>query len=150
MSKGRLLLRRVKIALVLRGFFLLALFAGLPSVPAISAKAGGTAPAEDKKDQPTPKIYSIGGAVTPPIPINKGEPPVTGEARPVQREGTVLLSIVITADGTVNKVKVLNGSDKAFAETAVHAAETWKFKPATKSGKPVWCRVDVMMNFKKK
>jgi TonB family protein len=133
------------------GLFLLLLFAGVANVHWVRAAGGSGTPASESKDDPSgPKIYKIGGDGTPPIPIDKSDPAVNGRVKHAKRKGIVLLSIVITAEGSVNSVEVLNGSDKPFAEKMVETAKKWKFKPATKSGVPVWCKVMMQVQVTKK
>jgi protein TonB len=62
--------------------------------------------------------------------------------------GVVILTIVIAADGTVSNLKVQKGLGKGLTESAVNAVQTWEFKPATKAGKPVACRVRAKISFK--
>jgi TonB family protein len=95
-----------------------------------------------------PKGGKEEGAVTPPMPIYKPEPPYSKEARDAKLEGTVRLSVTVTADGTVSDVKVTQPLGKGLDESAVNTVKTWKFLPATQAGKPVaWTGV-VEVSFK--
>jgi TonB family protein len=51
--------------------------------------------------------------------------------------GTVILSAVIRADGTVGDVRVLRGVDDRLDRLACQAVAAWKFQPAMKNGTPV-------------
>ena len=93
-------------------------------------------------------VYAVGNGVSSPDPIYKPEPPYTKEAKAAKLEGTVVLSIVVGADGTVTDAKIVQGFDKGLTENAVDTVKTWKFKPAMKDGKPVACRVSVEVSFK--
>jgi TonB family protein len=93
-------------------------------------------------------VYTVGNGVSAPVPIYKTEPPYTKEAKAAKLEGTVVLQIIVGSDGSVNSVKVVKEIDKGLTENAVNTVKTWKFKPATKDGKPVPCKVSVEVNFK--
>jgi protein TonB len=64
-----------------------------------------------------------------------------------QKEGKVVLWIVVQADGTVGDVKVKHSLDKAVDEKAIEAVKQWRFEPARKNGHPVAARMAVNMNF---
>ena len=51
--------------------------------------------------------------------------------------GTVTLQAVIAADGTVEKVQVLQGVDDRLDHYACEALRHWQFFPATRNGNPV-------------
>src|SRR5262249_17092585 len=63
-------------------------------------------------------------------------PPYPQEARADGRTGVVVLEIVILADGSVDRVKVVRG-DEPFASAAVDAVKTWKYEPARFKGQPI-------------
>ena len=90
----------------------------------------------------------MGDGVSAPIPIYKPEPSYTKEARAAKLQGTVVLWIIVGADGAVTDAKVVEPFDKGLDENAVQAVKTWKFKPAVKAGKPVMCREMVEISFK--
>jgi len=93
-------------------------------------------------------VYSVGDGVSAPIPTYKPEPPYTKEAKAAKLQGTVVLSIVIGVDGAVTDAKVVQGFDKGLTQNAVDTVKIWKFKPATKDGKPVACKVSVEISFR--
>jgi periplasmic protein TonB len=57
-------------------------------------------------------------------------------ARTDGRTGVVVLEIVILADGSVDRVRVVRG-DEPFASAAVEAVKTWKYEPARFKGQPI-------------
>lgn len=61
--------------------------------------------------------------------------------------GTVLLSIIVTAEGTVRDPQVTHSLDKDLDKNAVECVKKWKFEPATKDGKPVATHVAVEVSF---
>src|SRR5258708_9732498 len=51
-------------------------------------------------------------------------------------QGTVLLSIIVTAEGTVRAAQVTHSLDKDLDTNAVACVKKWKFDPSTSDGKP--------------
>lgn len=51
-------------------------------------------------------------------------------------DALVVLAITVNVDGSVRTVRALEGAEP-FASAAVRAAETWRFEPATRNGRPV-------------
>ncbi len=86
--------------------------------------------------------------VTKPVPIYKPEVPFTQEALDAKLEGTITLQITIATDGTVSDAEVISPLGKGLDEQAVETLKTWKFKPATKNGKPVEYKLDVEISFR--
>jgi TonB family protein len=62
-------------------------------------------------------------------------------------QGTVLLSLIVTAEGTVRDPQVTRPLDKDLDKNAVECVKKWKFEPATKEGKPVATHVAVEVSF---
>jgi TonB family protein len=119
-------------------------FSSTPNVPPIrpgQGEGGGTGGG----------IFSVGGGVSAPIPIYKPEPAYSEEARKAKYEGTVVLRIVVDAQGNVNRdVRVVKPLGLGLDEKAVQAVQTWKFKPAIRNGVPVPVRVVVEVTFRLK
>lgn len=85
--------------------------------------------------------------VVAPVPLEKPDPKYTPEAKAGKVQGIVKLSIVIEPDGTVGDVKVIQSLEKSLDQSAVDTVKTWKFKPATKDGKPVAVKSDIEIMF---
>jgi len=92
--------------------------------------------------------YSVGGNVTAPIPIYKPEPAYSEEARKAKYQGTVVLWIIVDAQGNVTDNRVVKPLGLGLDEKALEAVKTWKFKPATRNGVPVPVRVMVEVSFR--
>jgi TonB family protein len=65
------------------------------------------------------------------------DPDYSEEARKAKLSGTVVLSLVISAEGVPKDIKVVGPLGDGLDEKAVETIKTWKFQPATKDGKPV-------------
>jgi len=92
--------------------------------------------------------YSIGNGVTEPIPIYSPEPAYSEEARKAKFGGTVLLWIVVDAQGVVQRVQIAKHLGLGLDEEAVKTVGTWKFKPALRQGVPVPVQVEVEVSFR--
>jgi TonB family protein len=92
--------------------------------------------------------YHVGGGVSRPKEIYRVEPEFSDEARKNKLQGTVLLQVVIGADGRIHDVSVLRSLGMGLDELAVEAARKWRFEPGTKDGKPVAVVVPMEINFR--
>ncbi len=93
-------------------------------------------------------VYSVGGNVSAPIPIYKPEPPYSEQARKAKYQGTVVLWIVVDAQGNVTDAQVVKPLGMGLDENAVNTVKTWKFKPAMRNGVPVPVKVMVEVSFR--
>jgi TonB family protein len=106
--------------------------------------------AQDQPDQDQIcEVRKVGDCgVTTPKPLYHPDPEYTDRARKKKINGVVLLSIVVTPEGTVRDAKVTTSLDKELDSQALKAVGTWKFQPATKDGKPVPVRIAVETDFR--
>lgn len=94
-----------------------------------------------KSDTETP------GCVVAPKPIHQPDPHYTKAARKAKIEGTTVIWIVVGPDGLVQKAKIQKSLDLGLDEEALKTVKKWKFKPATRDGKPVPVAISVEINF---
>jgi TonB family protein len=111
-----------------------------------SGKGGGLGPGEG--GGVGGGTYSVGGNVSAPIAIYKPEPAYSEEARKAKYQGTVVLWIVVDAQGNVSDVRVVKPLGLGLDEKAVETVRTWKFKPAMRNGTPVPVHVSVEVSFR--
>lgn len=98
-------------------------------------------------------VPSVGGVQTKgPVPISMPVPPYTPQAKKDKVQGAVVAAVDVDTSGTVAGVKLTavglsrnlrDGLDQSVVDTV----RTWKFKPATKKGKPVPVTVRLQVNF---
>lgn len=93
-------------------------------------------------------IEKIGGSVTAPRPIHDPDPPYSDEARAQHFSGTVLLSMVVTAQGDVGDIVIVRPAGLGLDDQAVETVSTWKFKPAMRNGIPVAVRMLAEVTFR--
>lgn len=88
-----------------------------------------------------------GAAMTNPRVIYNPEPNFSEEARKTQTQGTVLLILVVGADGHTYDIHVQNSLGMGLDEKAIEAVRMWRFQPATANGRPVARQIAVEVNF---
>jgi TonB family protein len=73
------------------------------------------------------------------IPKSYSQPVYPEAARKGKMTGTVILQVIIRADGTLSKPQVLREEVQGygFAESAMEAVQSWRYEPATLKGEPV-------------
>ena len=119
------------------------LVAGYSAVRAFPLQAAGSSQGErhvyNSKDP---------GVELPKI-VTEVKPRYTQEAMDAHIEGIVQLALVIEADGTVGDVQITQSLDPTFGldDQAVAAAWQWRFRPATKDGKPVAVSIALQLSF---
>jgi TonB family protein len=95
-------------------------------------------------------VYRVSGNVTAPRPILSRSPAYSEEARHAKLVGTVILRTIIGVDGIPRDVEVVRALGQGLDEKAVAAVRGWRFKPATKDGKPVPVQINIEVTFKLK
>lgn len=93
-------------------------------------------------------IYRVGdhGLILP-VPIYKPEPEYSDDARRARLSGEVLVQLVIDENGRTRDFKIVRSLGLGLDEEAIKAVSTWRFKPATKNGKPVAILGEVYVGF---
>ena len=76
-----------------------------------------------------------------PVPLGRCTGTYTDEARAAGTEGTVVLDLVVGADGATSDVKVVQGLDHGLTEAAVAAARACRFRPGERAGQKVPVRI---------
>jgi protein TonB len=73
----------------------------------------------------------------PALPIYKFEPEYSEQARKARIQGTVVIEGVIDEKGATRALRVLDGLGFGLDEQAIDAVKQWRFRPATRDGKPL-------------
>jgi protein TonB len=92
--------------------------------------------------------YQVGGGVSAPHLIFDPEPQYSEEARRAKFQGSVVLSVVVGADGCPQNVQVRRSLGMGLDEKAIETVRTWRFAPAMKDGLPVSVQVSIEVNFR--
>lgn len=92
--------------------------------------------------------YSIGGGVSRPVLVRKVDPEYSEEARKAKFQGTVVLALVVDAQGRPKDVRVVRPLGMGLDEKAIEAVMKWIFRPGLKDGQPVAVRAQAEVNFR--
>jgi len=85
-------------------------------------------------------VYRVGGGVLPPKVLYDPDPDYSDAARRAKYQGTVVLWVVVGADG--------RSLGMGLDEKAVEAVRRWKFDPAKKDGQAVAVQISIEVNFR--
>jgi len=91
----------------------------------------------------TTTIYSAADAdVQPPVMLYPSLPPTVFVARNADVTVINRMELVVSADGTVERVRLVNGPTRMPDMMLLSGAKLWKFSPATRNGEAVRYRVE--------
>lgn len=82
-------------------------------------------------------VFRVGGGVSAPQVLYKVEPEYSEQARKAKYQGTVVLSLVVRTDGSVDNLRVVQSLGLGLDEKAMEAVRQWKFRPGLRNGAPV-------------
>jgi periplasmic protein TonB len=119
--------------------------AGAPA-PAPAQPRPADLPAPTAPIVTAPTLLSDPAAEAGPVRVTVDRSMLTPQARLATLEGVVVLAVLVRSDGSAGDVRVRTTSgDQALDAAAVRAAETWRFRPATRDGVPVeaWAIIPV-------
>ena len=92
--------------------------------------------------------YRVGGGVSAPKALYAPDPEYSEEARKAKYQGTVVLWLVVDANGRPQQIRIQRALGMGLDEKAVEAVKMWKFEPARKDGQPVPVMINVEVNFR--
>jgi len=92
--------------------------------------------------------YRVGGGVSAPKALYAPDPEYSEEARKAKYQGTVVLWMVVGADGRAQQVRVQRSLGMGLDEKAIEAVRQWKFEPAKLNGQAVPVQINVEVNFR--
>jgi len=98
----------------------------------------------------TEPIMHVGRDISAPHVVSKIDPAYSDEARKIHYSGTVLLSLVVTPDGSPSNIQVLMPLGAGLDEKAVDAVNRWRFQAGTRKsdGHPVPVLATIEVNFR--
>jgi TonB family protein len=92
--------------------------------------------------------YLVGKNVTAPKVTFAPDPNYVELARLSKYEGTTVLELTVTADGSTSDIDVTRPIGFGLDDQGVATVKTWRFKPATLKGQPVPVRIKVEVSFR--
>ena len=93
-------------------------------------------------------VYKIGGDVLAPKVIKKFEPQYTKRARHDKIQGAVLIDLIVGANGRPKNIRVERSLAPDLDKQAARSVSSWRFDPATRSGKPVSVQAKIEVHFR--
>jgi periplasmic protein TonB len=90
----------------------------------------------------------ITGPIVGPRVVYHPEPEFSEEARKAKLQGVVVLEIQVDAAGHARIIRVSQPLGLGLDEKAVEAVERWRFRPATRNGRPVPANATIYVNFR--
>ena len=106
--------------------------------------AGATGP----EPEPEAKSATVTSVDQRPAPLNFPQPQYTELARQNKVEGVVIVYVLVGADGSVKRARVVKGLPDGLTDQAIRAAYALRFKPAVKGGQPVAFWQSVYIEFR--
>ncbi|HEY9126236.1 MAG TPA: energy transducer TonB [Acidobacteriaceae bacterium] len=95
-------------------------------------------------------LRQVGNGVSEPKLVSYVEAEFSDEARRAKYEGTVVISLIVDAQGNPQNIRVARSLGMGLDEKAIEAVRQYKFKPAVdaSTGKPVPVPISVQVNFR--
>ncbi len=118
------------------------------SNPPATEKAEGGEPEGSEPKLKMVSAESICDEITAPVVVEKINPAYPPDARDERVMGMVIVETVITEEGVVDDIRVLESPDDRLSEAAVDAVRQWLFEPALCDGKPVGVYYNLTVNFR--
>jgi len=113
-----------------------------------SGTGGGLGPGEGGGTGGGAFRAGVNGVGTP-MCIYCPDPLYSDEARKAKYQGTVVLNVIVTADGRATDIHVAKGPGLGLEEKAIEAVRTWRFKPALgPNGRPVAVYIPIEVTFR--
>jgi TonB family protein len=84
-----------------------------------------------------------------PVPVSQVEPRYTSDAMRAKIQGSVMIGVVVGADGKVRDMRLETSLDPIYGldMEALRAAAGWTFRPAMKDGQPVASVAKIVLTF---
>ena len=105
-----------------------------------------SAPEEPRSSIDSPGVVNVSPSVMDRNLIVSRVPAYPEEARERRVEGDVIMRALISKDGTVERLQVMQG-DSRLRSAAEDAVYKWRYKPYTLNGQPVEVATTVTVNF---
>jgi periplasmic protein TonB len=94
----------------------------------------------------TPKRIRLGGQVEQAKLIFQPKPDYPPLAKMARIQGRVTLEAIISRDGTIQDLKVINGHP-LLVKSAIEAVSRWRYQPTLLNGEPVEVITEIEVNF---
>lgn len=92
-------------------------------------------------------ILGIGDLTVVPVAIDQVSPVFPPEKKRNRISGRVVVEFVVRADGSTDRIRVIDSTDSEFNEAALRAIRKWIYRPGEKEGRAVACRMRITIPF---
>lgn len=92
--------------------------------------------------------FRPGGDVEAPVLVSRVEPVYPETSRRLRQQGQVSLRAIITAEGTVEELRVDGSASLLLDEAAQTAVRQWRYRPGTLNGRGVRILLTVTVDFR--
>jgi TonB family protein len=116
------------------------------AIDSVTALAGAPTTRVDTEARATASPSSTFAGVTGGQLLRRVPPIYPDFARRSGITGSVVLTGIVTKDGTVKHIKVVSGNSM-LADAAVRAVSAWRYSPFMLNGKPVETETRIVLNF---
>ncbi len=93
------------------------------------------------------RVFAVTAVDVLPKPISQNPPVYPMHSRRIGEEARVVVRFVVTEEGRVGEVDVIERSSRECADAAAAAVRTWTFVPAKRGGKPVAVEMHIPIVF---
>ncbi|MFT3869639.1 MAG: energy transducer TonB [Nibricoccus sp.] len=128
-------LRKLSLAIVF-AFILLNGCSAPSSQSSIQPQTADTAPSFQGD------AYNLKDLDAQPIPSNRVQPMYAFALKKAGIEGKVVLGAIVTEEGIITQIRVIEASHPSFAVASIEALKKWRWKPGQKNGRPVACKIE--------
>jgi TonB family protein len=124
-----------------------------PSPSTFSAAPSEDGSEETPEHKKYPKLKTLSGEdlcdeITHPVVVEKVNPKYPPSAKDEKVMGHVVVETVITEEGIVDEIKVVESPDERLSAAAIEAIRQWRFEPALCDGTPVGVYYNLTINFR--
>ena len=106
-------------------------------------------PSPEEASAPLVQRAGVNG-ISSPSCVYCPSPDYTDPAREVKFNGNSLLEVTVSAEGNAIDARVVRGLPYGLNQSAMETLRAWKFRPATREGQPIACRVMIEVTFRLK
>jgi TonB family protein len=92
------------------------------------------------------KPFTTGSTVRPPTVAARSEPQYTNFARRARVNGTVVMDSLVSKDGSLSILSIVEGVGFGLDEAAQSAFQQWRFNPGMRDGQPQDVRLYIEVN----
>ncbi len=93
-------------------------------------------------------LFHVGGGVSAPTLIYSVDPEFSDEARRAKYQGVCVVTVIVDAQGNVQRPRVSRPLGMGLDEKAIEAVKQYRFKPAQLQGHAVPVEISVEINFR--